>query len=59
MSAAGGPTPTSTMMEDHKGNRQQMVSRDDLLKAIQKMQLPQVQWNSPSSGLPQVTGGNG
>lgn len=38
MTAMQGPTP---QVHKDKKTRQQMVSREDLLRAIQKMQLPQ------------------
>jgi hypothetical protein len=41
MSGVQGPTPEVVNQKlQKKGKAQQMVSRDDLIKAVQQMQLP-------------------
>lgn len=54
-STPGGQTPV------HKKSGKQMVSRDDLMKAIQKLQLPAHQDSGQQAGTntTQVWGANG
>ncbi len=59
MTAMEGANP-GEQMPVHKKNSKQMVSRDDLMKAIQKMQLPDHKDYSQQVYPPtQVWGSNG
>jgi hypothetical protein len=63
MSGIQGPTPQPQKIIEKKGKAKQMVSRDDLIKAIQQMQLPEHKQESqqvyPPSNITQVWGTNG